>query len=86
MWTESSTLSSMETTTLRARIATRDRLAEIGRRRGLSMPDLLEELADRAEAEELLAAANEHFAAHQVEHRAESEAWDGVVGDGLAGD
>ena len=47
------------------------------------MPDLLDELADRAEADELLAAANEHFAAHRDEHQAEVEAWDGVAGDGL---
>jgi hypothetical protein len=76
----------METTTLRARTTTRDRLVELGRRRGLSMPDLLEELADQAEAEELLAAANEHFAARAAEHRAEVEAWDGVAGDGLSGE
>jgi len=73
----------METTTLRARQTTRDRLAEIGRRRGLSMPDLLDQLADRAEEEELLAAANQHFAAHRAEHRAEIEAWDHTAGDGL---
>jgi hypothetical protein len=73
----------MGTTTLRARTATRDRLARIGERRGLSMPDLLDELADRAEAEELLAAADEHFAAHHHEHRAEVDAWEGVSGDGL---
>lgn len=73
----------MDTTTLRARASTRDRLAAIGRRRGLSMPDLLDELADRAEADELLAAANEHFAARRGEERREVEAWDGVAGDGL---
>jgi hypothetical protein len=76
-------LAYMETTTLRARTATRDRLVRIGRRRGLSMPDLLDELADRAEAEELLAAANEHFAAHRDEHRAELEAWDAAAHDGF---
>jgi hypothetical protein len=73
----------METTTLRARMSTRDRLAEIGRRRGLSMPDLLDELADRAEADELLAAANEHFAAHRDAHAVEVEAWDATAADGL---
>ena len=75
----------MDTTTLRARTATRDRLVEIGRRRGLSMPDLLDDLAARAEADELLEAANEHFAAHREERRAEIDAWDGVAADGLPG-
>lgn len=75
---------SIQTTTVRARASTRDRLAAIGRRRGLSMPDLLDELADRAEADELLAAANAHFADERDAHRAEVEAWDGVAGDGLA--
>jgi hypothetical protein len=74
----------MATTTLRARTSTRDRLVEIGRRRGLSMPDLLDELADRAEADALLAAANAHFAAHRAEHEAEIEAWDATAGDGLS--
>jgi hypothetical protein len=73
----------MGTTTLRARTSTRDRLVEIGRRRGLSMPDLLEELADRAEADALLAAANEHFAVHRTEHEAEIEIWDATAGDGF---
>ena len=77
------TLLTMETTTLRARATTRDRLAEIGRRRGLSMPDLLDDLVERAEAEELLAAANEHFAAFGDEHGDEVAAWDGTAGDGL---
>ena len=75
-------MSSMETTTLRARTSTRDRLAELGRRRGLSMPDLLDELADRAEADDLLAAANHHFAADPA-HAAEVEAWDGTASDRL---
>lgn len=66
-------------------MTTRDRLVELGQRRGLSMPDLLDELADRAEADELLEAANEHFAAHRDEHRAEVGAWDGVAADGLRG-
>ena len=78
-------LTAMETTTLRARVTTRDRLAAIGRRRGLSMPDLLDDLADRAEAEELLASANAHFAANREEHQADVEAWEGTAGDGLSG-
>jgi hypothetical protein len=74
----------METTTVRARMRTRDRLVEIGRRRGLSMPDLLDQLAERAEAEDLLRAADEHFEAHRDEQRHEVRGWDGVAGDGLS--
>ncbi|MGH2950107.1 MAG: hypothetical protein ACRDPC_28225 [Solirubrobacteraceae bacterium] len=47
------------------------------------MSDPLDELVDRAETAELLAAANEHFAAQHGEHQAEVEAWDHVAGDGL---
>jgi hypothetical protein len=47
------------------------------------MPDLLDELVDRAEGEDLLAAANEHFAEHGADHRSEVEAWEGVAADGL---
>jgi hypothetical protein len=73
----------METTTLRVRASTRDRLVAIGRRRGLSMPDLLDDLADRAEGDALLEAANEHFAAEREHHRAHVEAWDATAGDAL---
>jgi hypothetical protein len=73
----------METTTLRVRTSTRDRLVAIGRRRGLNMPDLLDELADRAEGDALLEAANEHFASQREPHRADVEAWDATAGDAL---
>jgi hypothetical protein len=73
----------METTTVRARTTTRDRLVEIGRRRGLSMPDLLEELVARAEGDDLLEAANRHFTDNRDEHDAQIAEWDGVAGDGV---
>jgi hypothetical protein len=47
------------------------------------MPDLLDDLADRAEADDLLAAANEHFAEHRHTHQAEVDAWDATAADGL---
>lgn len=47
------------------------------------MPDLLDDLTARAEADELLEAANEHFAAHRDERGAEIDAWDGAAADGL---
>jgi hypothetical protein len=56
---------------------------EIGRRRGLSMPDPLNELADRLEADDLFAAANQHFAAHRDAQAVEVEAWDATASDGL---
>ncbi|MGH2804844.1 MAG: hypothetical protein ACRDL4_17650 [Thermoleophilaceae bacterium] len=77
----------METTTVRVRRDTRDRLASLGKRRGLSTADLLDELARRAEQDELLVALNEDFASLRrdpeawQEHRAETATWDRTSGD-----
>lgn len=71
-------------------MGTRDRLARIGERRGLSTPDLLEELAERAEAEDLIAALNQDFAKLRrdpeawAHHQAETEAWDRTSSDAAA--
>jgi predicted DNA-binding ribbon-helix-helix protein len=73
----------MPTTTIRVRRSTRERLAQIGARRGLSMPDLLDRLAAEAEEQDLLTSANEHFAATADERRDEIAAWDATVSDGL---
>ena len=73
----------MATTTVRVRSTTRDRLARIGERRGLTTPDLLDQLATRAEEEDLLASANEHFATTRDERGDEIAAWDLTSGDSL---
>jgi hypothetical protein len=81
----------MRTTTIRVRHETRDRLASLGRRRGLSTPDLVDELARRAEEDELLAGFNDDFTAVRADagawadHQAETAAWDQASADG-AGD
>jgi hypothetical protein len=80
----------MSTTTVRVRPATRDRLARIGERRGMTMADLLDELAARAEEADLLAGLNEDFAQLRQdpdaweEHLAESAAWDQTSSDATA--
>ena len=74
----------MGTTTVRVRATTRDRLARIGERRGLTTPDLLDQLVSRAEEEDLLAAANDHFASTREERAAEIASWDATSADGLA--
>jgi hypothetical protein len=77
----------MGTTTIRIRPATRDRLARIGARRGLSTPDLLDELVSRAEEDELIAGLNEDFAALRrdrrgwSDHEDETAAWDRTSSD-----
>jgi hypothetical protein len=77
----------MGTTTIRIRPATRDRLARIGARRGLSTPDLLEELVTRAEEDELVAGLNQDFEALRRdrrawrEHETETAAWDRTSSD-----
>jgi predicted transcriptional regulator len=76
-------------TTVRVSPETRDRLARLGELRGLSTPALIEDLTLRAEEQELLDRANEHYADLRgdseawAEHVAEREAWEGTLGDGL---
>jgi len=75
--------------TVRIRPETRDRLKRLGRKRGLSTPDLLDALILDAEDDQILAA---HEAAMErvmsdprqaASYRAEVEAWDGTLLDGL---
>lgn len=75
--------------TVRIRPETRDRLKRLGRKRGLSTPDLLDALVLDAEDDQILAA---HEAAMErvmadprqaASYRAEVEAWDGTLLDGL---
>lgn len=76
-------------TTVRVTPETRARLARLSEARGLSTPDLIEELARRAEDDALLAEANEHYAALHgdpqawAEHVRERELWDATLLDGL---
>jgi len=77
----------MATTTIRVRPATRDRLARIGKRRGMSTPELLDELATRAEEDDLVAGLNEDFEKLRRdpdawrEHLEETALWDRTSAD-----
>ena len=77
--------------TVRIRPETRDRLKRLSRKRGISTPDLLDALVLDAEDDQLLAAheaATERVMAdpqQAASYRAEVEAWDGTLLDGLEG-
>jgi hypothetical protein len=76
-------------TTIRVRPTTRDRLARIGKQRGISTADLLDDLARRAEDEDLVAGLNEDFVKLRRdpeawrEHLAETALWDQTSSDRL---
>jgi hypothetical protein len=76
-------------TTVRVTPETRERLARLARARGLSTPDLIDELAKRAEEDALLARMNAHYDALRSdpaaweEHVRERELWDATLADGL---
>lgn len=81
----------MALSTIRARPETRDRLNQIARHRGLSMPDLLEDLVQRAEDDAMIAASNDRFAelrsSGEIEgYAAETAGWERTAGDGIAGE
>jgi hypothetical protein len=79
-------------TTVRVRPETREAIARLSERRGLSAGDLLSELVAREEENELLGAMNEDFAALRrdaSQWRAlarEREVWERTLLDGLAGE
>jgi hypothetical protein len=79
------------TATVRVTPDTRERLHRLGAQRGLRTPEVIEQLARRAEEDQLLA---EHGTAMArimadpkaaAEYRAEIRAWDGTLQDGLEG-
>src|SRR5205085_8258889 len=77
------------TTTVRVRPATRERLARLGARRGMSTADLLDALAKRAEEDDLVRSLNEDFARLREDPEAweeyllETEVWDRTSSDGI---
>ena len=60
------------TTTVRVRPGTREAIARLSERRGVSTADLLEELVTRADEDELLGAMNDDF--HRL--RSDETAWE----------
>lgn len=74
-----------ETTTIRVSIPTRDRLAAQARKRGISVPALLEELSDHAERQAAFAAERTATLADAElpATGSEDQDWDSTVGDGI---
>lgn len=76
-------------TTVRVTPETRRRLARLSDARGLSTPDLIEELALRAEEDTLLERMNGHYAELRsdppawAEHVDERERWEATLLDAL---
>lgn len=90
MHTVSYTLELMAaSTTVRVTPQTRARLARLSDARGLSTPDLIGELALRAEEDALLEQMNDHYAQLRGDPKAwskhvrEREVWDATLLDGL---
>jgi predicted DNA-binding protein len=77
------------TTTVRVTPETRERLARLSAARGLSTPDLIAELAKRAEDDALLDDMNEHYAVLRrdpeawQEFASERDTWEATLLDGL---
>jgi hypothetical protein len=81
---------SMDTTTVRVRVSTRDALARLSGRRGVSTAELLAELVERQEQDEILEQMNASFARQRSDpdawaaEVAERETWEATLIDGLA--
>lgn len=80
-----STIMAMESTTLRVRSSTRDRLNRLAHQDDVSVAELLERLVDQEERARLLRAMNEDFAALRADRRAwraftaETALWDATA-------
>lgn len=74
-----------ETATIRVTRATRDRLAQQARERGVSLSAMLAELALEAEREEAFRSEREAARADAGELgvRVEEREWDAALGDGI---
>jgi predicted DNA-binding ribbon-helix-helix protein len=79
----------MATTTVRIHPRTRDALARLSKKRNVSTADLLAELVERREQDDALEQMNAAFARQREDgdawaaERAEREAWDATLIDGL---
>jgi hypothetical protein len=86
---DSSTLQLVSTTTIRTRRATHARLKRLASETGQSMPDLLDALLERFEADRMLDAANAAFADLRNDPQTwraeldERRAWEATLGDDL---
>ena len=75
-------------TTVRVREETRRALAAIAKRRGTTIPEVVAQLVEGAEADEILAAHNRAISAPQVleDYLAEVKSMEGTLSDGLRDD
>lgn len=73
----------IETTTIRVRRSTQERLAREAELVGKSLVDVLDVAADLLEEQRLLAAMDRAYRMHGTEIRKESNAWDATLPDGL---
>lgn len=71
------------TTTMRVRRSTQKRLAREAELAGRPMIDVLDAAADLLEERRMLDSMDSAYRNHGAEIRAEVEAWDATIGDGL---
>lgn len=73
----------VETTTIRVRRSTHQRLAEEAKLAGTSVVEVVEAAVDLLEEQRLLTSMDESYEKHGDEIREEMKAWDATLLDGL---
>ncbi|HEX3240793.1 MAG TPA: hypothetical protein VHR18_11755 [Solirubrobacterales bacterium] len=73
----------VETTTVRVRRSTQQRLAQEAELAGMSVIELLDALVDLWEEQRLLVSMDESYRKHGDEIREEMKIWDSTLSDGL---
>jgi hypothetical protein len=73
----------VETTTIRARRDTQQRLTQEAKLAGISVIELLEAAVDLWEEQRLLTSMDESYRQHGNEIREEMKIWDSTLSDGL---
>lgn len=79
-------MASVETTTIRVRRSTKDRLSREAEMAGTSMTEVLEAAADVLEEQRLLDGMARSHAEHADAMKAEMAIWDATLADGLSDD
>lgn len=73
----------VETTTIRVRQSTRQRLAKEAKEAGMSVIEMVDAAVELWEEQRLLASMDESYAKYGDEIREEMKAWDSTLLDGL---
>lgn len=71
-------MAAVETTTIRVRRSTQERLAQEAKRAGTSVVEMLEAAVDLLEEQRLLASMDESYRKHGDEIREEMKAWEAL--------